>query len=251
MSNNKVIFNELEFNGFLIQLTQSDGFDTMINATEMWKSMGSIKTKQPYEFLRLPGTKEYLEAFNNYTNSEPGRLRFTPVITIKGNYADGTRQGTWMHRWVAIRYAQWLNPSFAIWVDSKIDDLLRNGFTVALQEERDKYNKLLPKYNSILPESNYYREVLTYSENLYSTEQLCKDLNLGYSAKILLKKLEDLGYIYRRDKYWFLSSPYDKEGYTKIVTKIVVDRQGNKHSRNIKKWTESGKYFIWSLSKKL
>lgn len=91
MSNNKVIFNELEFNGFLIQLTQSDGFDTMINATEMWKSMGSIKTKQPYEFLRLPGTKEYLEAFNNYTNSEPGRLRFTPVITIKGNYADGTR----------------------------------------------------------------------------------------------------------------------------------------------------------------
>ena len=139
MSNNKVIFNELEFNGFLIQLTQSDGFDTMINATEMWKSMGSIKTKQPYEFPRLPGTKEYLEAFNNYTNSEPGRLRFTPVITIKGNYADGTRQGTWMHRWVAIRYAQWLNPSFAIWVDSKIDDLLRNGFTVALQEERDKY----------------------------------------------------------------------------------------------------------------
>lgn len=50
MSNNKVIFNELEFNGFLIQLTQSDGFDTMINATEMWKSMGSIKRSSHMNF---------------------------------------------------------------------------------------------------------------------------------------------------------------------------------------------------------
>ena len=243
MSNNKVIFNELEFNGFLIQLTQSDGFDTMINATEMVKPFN----KRVNDWLSLPSTKRYLEAFNSDTRFSG----ITPVLTVKGNYADGTRQGTWMHRWVAIELARWLDPSFGIWCNMKIDELLRNGFTTALQEERDKYNKLLPKYNSILPESNYYREVLTYSENLYSTEQLCKDLNLQYGAKVLLKRLEDLGYIYRRDKYWFLSSPYDKEGYTKIVTKIVVDKQGNKHSRNVKKWTESGKYFIWSLSKKL
>lgn len=33
----KTIISELEFNGAFIQLTQSDGFDTMINATEMAK----------------------------------------------------------------------------------------------------------------------------------------------------------------------------------------------------------------------
>lgn len=238
----KTIINELEFNGALIQLTQSDGFDTMINATEMWKSMGGLKNKQPYEFLRLPSTIEYLEAFK----SEPGKFRFTPVLTIKGNYSDGTRQGTWMHRWVAIRYAQWLNPKFAIWVDSKIDELLRNGFTTALQEERDRYN-------SLLPQANYCDEVLTYSKNLYSTEQICKDMNLGYSAKTLLKKLEDNKFIYRRRgaKGWFLSSPYDKLGYTKLVSVVVIDKHGNKHVSNKKKWTENGKYWIWSLINKL
>ena len=205
----KTIINELEFNGAFIQLTQSDGFDTMINATEMWKSMGSLKNKRPSKWLEQDGIKDYLNIFK----SDVALKDITPVLTVKGNYSDGTRQGTWMHRWVAIRYAQWLNPKFAIWVDSKIDELLRNGFTTALQEERDRYN-------SLLPQANYCDEVLTYSKNLYSTEQICKDMNLGYSAKTLLKKLEDNKFIYRRRgaKGWFLSSPYDKLGYTKLVS---------------------------------
>lgn len=253
----KTIIDNLEFNGALIQLTQSDGFDTMINATEMWKSIGGLKNKQPYEFLRLPSTIEYLEAlksdggFSRFTldatsSSDTRFSSITPVITIKGNYSDGTRQGTWMHRWVAIRYAQWLDPRFAIWVDSKIDELLRIGFTTALKEERDRYN-------SLLPQVNYYNEVLAYSENLYSTEQLCKDLGLEYGTKILLKKLEEKKYIYRRPgiKGWYLSSPYDKEGYTKVTSAVVTDKHGNKHIKNQKKWTESGKHWIWSLSKKL
>ena len=238
----KTIINELEFNGAFIQLTQSDGFDTMINATEMWKSMGSLKNKRPSKWLEQDGIKDYLNIFK----SDVALKDITPVLTVKGNYSDGTRQGTWMHRWVAIRYAQWLNPKFAIWVDSKIDELLRNGFTTALQEERDRYN-------SLLPQANYCDEVLTYSKNLYSTEQICKDMNLGYSAKILLKKLEDNKFIYRRRgaKGWFLSSPYDKLGYTKLVSVVVIDKHGNKHASNKKKWTENGKYWIWSLINKL
>lgn len=279
----ETIISNLDFNGCLIQLTQSDGFDTMINATEMWKSLGGgVKNKQPYEWLRLPSTVEYLEALKSepgisrFTSSnstprnlldcmglritlcnsledigycqesEPGKNHFTPVITIKGHYSDGTRPGTWMHRWVAIRYAQWLDPRFAVWVDSKIDELLRTGFTTALQEERDRYNALLPQVN-------YYNEVLTYSENLYSTEQLCKDLGLDYGTKILLKKLEEKKYIYRRPgtKGWYLSSPYDKEGYTKVTSVVVTDKNGNKFVKNKKRWTETGKHWIWSLSKKL
>lgn len=238
----KTIINELEFNGAFIQLTQSDGFDTMINATEMWKSMGSLKNKRPSKWLEQDGIKDYLNIFK----SDVALKDITPVLTVKGNYSDGTRQGTWMHRWVAIRYAQWLNPKFAIWVDSKIDELLRNGFTTALQEERDRYNSLLPR-------ASYCDKVLTYSENLYSTEQICKDMNLGYSAKILLKKLEDNKFIYRRcgTKGWFLSSPYDKLGYTKLISVVVIDKYGNKHVSNKKKWTEAGKYWIWSLINKL
>ena len=241
---NSVIFEELNFNGTLIQLTQSDGFDMMINATEMAKPFGY--NKRPSKWLELPSTKKYLEVFKNDVQNSG----ITPVITVKGNYADGTRQGTWMYRTVAIRFAQWVNYEFANWVDHKIDELLRNGFTIALDQERQKYNALI---SGIQPKADYYDQVLTYSENLYSTEQLCKDLGFTFGPKKLLQKLENLKYIYRRggSNAWFLSSPYDKEGYTKVISKVVVDKFGNKHVANKKRWTESGKHWIWSLRNKL
>ena len=98
MNSNNVKFDELNFNGFLIQLTQSIGFDMMINATEMAKSFGS--NKRPSFWLELPSTKEYLDVFK----SDVQFSHITSVITIKGNC---------MHRWVALEFARWLNPEFA------------------------------------------------------------------------------------------------------------------------------------------
>lgn len=87
---NKVKFGELDFNGAFIQLTQSSGFDMMINATEMSKPFGP--NKRPSFWLRLPSTKEYLGVFK----SDVQFSHITPVITVKGNCSDGTRQGTWI-----------------------------------------------------------------------------------------------------------------------------------------------------------
>lgn len=240
MNSNNVKFDELNFNGFLIQLTQSTGFDMMINATEMAKSFGS--NKRPSFWLRLPSTKEYLDVFK----SDVQFSHITPVITVKGNCSDGTRQGTWMHRWVALEFARWLNPEFALWCNQRIDELLQNGFTTALQEERDRYNQFL---QGVQPKIDYYNNVLTNSETLYSTEQICKDLELGISSKILLSKMRNLGLIYRRqDGKWFLSSNYDKFGYLKTIT--IIDKKTGK-PRNLRRWTEEGKYWIWSLKSKL
>ena len=77
---NKVKFGELDFNGDFIQLTQSSGFDIMINATEMWKSFGKLPNKRPIDWLKQIGTIEYL----NCIKSEVSESHFTPVITIKG-----------------------------------------------------------------------------------------------------------------------------------------------------------------------
>lgn len=79
---NKVKFGELDFNGAFIQLTQSSGFDMMINATEMWKSFGKLPNKRPIDWLKQVGTIEYL----NCIKSEVSDSHFTPVITIKSNY---------------------------------------------------------------------------------------------------------------------------------------------------------------------
>lgn len=102
----ETVISNLDFNGCLIQLTQSDGFDTMINATEIAKPFG----KRPNDWFLLPSTKSYLKEFESDTRF----LGITPVLTIKGNYSDGTRQGTWMHRWVALEFARWLSPKFSI-----------------------------------------------------------------------------------------------------------------------------------------
>lgn len=243
MNSNNVKFDELNFNGFLIQLTQSTGFDMMINATEMAKPFGI--NKQPAFWLRSRDAKNYINAFQQSVLQNPQNT-LKPVITITGNYADGTRQGTWMHRWVALEFARWLNPEFALWCNQRIDELLQNGFTTALQEERDRYNQFL---QGVQPKIDYYNNVLTNSETLYSTEQICKDLELGISSKILLSKMRNLGLIYRRqDGKWFLSSNYDKFGYLKTIT--AIDKKTGK-PRNLRRWTEEGKYWIWSLKSKL
>lgn len=235
---NETKFEELNFNGVLIQLTQSSGFDMMINATEMAKPFGP--NKRPAFWLRSKEAKNYIDAFTQQSTVQ--NLHITPVLTIEGHYSDGTRPGTWMHRWVALEFARWLNPSFAVWCNQKIDELLRNGFTTALQEERDRYNALLPQVN-------FCNQVLQSSENLYSTEQICKDLNLGISSKTLLARMRALKLIYKRqDGKWFLSSEFDKFGYLKTVT--IIDKKTQK-PRNIRRWTENGRYWIWSLKGKL
>ena len=47
------------------------------------------------------------------------------VIVKKGNSKNFT-QGTWLHSKLAIHFARWLNPKFAVWCDEQIEILL-NG----------------------------------------------------------------------------------------------------------------------------
>jgi len=84
----------------------------MVNATEMAKPF----SKRPIDWLRLPATIAYLD-----TLSEVRKSHITFVKTVKGNHADGTPQGTWMHEDVALEFARWLSPAFAIWCHHKIE----------------------------------------------------------------------------------------------------------------------------------
>ena len=89
--------------------------DIMVNATQMAKPFGKL----PADFIRLQGTGEYLQALTNrYGKSHSALLQ-----VVNG----GTNPGTWMHQKLALRYAQWLSPEFAVWVDQKIEELLTTG----------------------------------------------------------------------------------------------------------------------------
>lgn len=98
-----------DFSGTEIQF-QSDGW---FNATVAAAKFG----KEAREWLKLASTKTYLEAI---------KRRWGDCSHVKTSKARVERGGgTWLHPRLAVRFAQWLDPDFAVWCDEQIDQLLR------------------------------------------------------------------------------------------------------------------------------
>lgn len=120
----KTEVTKYDYNNSGITFTGRD--DVMINATEMAKAFG----KRPVDWLRLPSTEDFIK-----TLSEVRKSHFTNlIVTQKGNYSDGTNQGTWFHEDVAIEFARWLSPEFAIWCNDRIKEILKNRISEQSEE---------------------------------------------------------------------------------------------------------------------
>ena len=83
--------NLAKFNYNGSEITFHSGENVMINATEMAKPFGKI----PYEWLRLPETKRFLDAL---FNSGKSLNEDNTVKTVRG----GNNSGTWLHEDLAI-----------------------------------------------------------------------------------------------------------------------------------------------------
>ena len=111
----------LEFNGHKIHFDVRDGV-VMVNATQTAKPYG----KDLSNFIRLQPTIEYMDAIRENHGSE-----IDLVVTEKGGSDNG---GTWLHHKLALRFAGWLDVKLQIWMDEKIESLLR-GETVSLRPQ--------------------------------------------------------------------------------------------------------------------
>lgn len=100
-----------EYEGTVIHFS----VDGWFNATTAAARFG----KSPHEWLRLPGTVEYLDALTEADVSNTGKSR------IWTRSKRGNAGGTWLHPKLAVRFAQWLDVRFAIWCDEQIDALIR------------------------------------------------------------------------------------------------------------------------------
>ena len=98
-----------DFNGTAVSF-RNDGW---VNATQMAKPFG----KRPVDFIRLPVTHNFLAALAKEVMCENPTSLFDAV---KGHRADGRQQGTWMHPDLALEFARWLSPEFAIWTNRVI-----------------------------------------------------------------------------------------------------------------------------------
>ena len=214
-----------------------------VNATTMAKSFG----KQPSDWLRLKSTSDFMDAvytskgYNpvqgipRMADSEP----FTDVVNLVhivqgGNNLQNT--GTWMHEDVALEFARWLSPAFAIWCNDRIKELLRHGFTATDSTIEDMINNpdLLIGLATQLKEERAAKQLLEQQFQLQSDEiekaatkvqyhdQVLQSVELipinviakelGLSAVTLNKILNSLGVIYRSGETWVLYSRFQNRG---------------------------------------
>lgn len=93
--------------------------ELFFNATEMAKTFG----KAPAEYLRLPSTDKYIEALIILSgdNTDMGKSHIDFVKTKRG----GKYQGTWLHKKLALDFARWLSPLFAVRMDQWVEQRLK------------------------------------------------------------------------------------------------------------------------------
>lgn len=103
------------YNGSNITFSNSKGDGVMVNATEMAK----LFDKQPIDWLRTQASKDFMAEFSKLKKFSLADL----VRVTKG----GNAPGTWMHEDVALEFARWLSPSFSIWCNDRIKELLLTG----------------------------------------------------------------------------------------------------------------------------
>lgn len=88
----------------------------MVNATEMAKPFRKSAT----HWLRNRSTKDFIKEYAALRNRNPSDLV---------NIINGDNGGTWMHEDIALEFARWLSPMFAIWCNDRIKELMTRGYT--------------------------------------------------------------------------------------------------------------------------
>ena len=246
--------------------------EVMVNATEMAKSFNKevkqwFDNRSTHEFIHaLADHKGYITKVINRTSLNTSELAIVYpelIAVIKGGIPGQVEQGTWMHEDVALEFARWLSPTFAIWCNDHIKQMLRTGQTSIgslsddqkildalqiLQQRVETTTKQLQIANSTIiyqtPKVDYYNEVLD-SKGLISTTIIAKDL--GMSAESLNRKLNQMGIIFRQANTWVPYAKYQGNGFCKSKTFPYTDQDGKQKTSIHFYWTEKGREFLYKI----
>lgn len=244
------------FNGNEVTMRLQDG-TVYVNLTEFAKPFPGKNLTQIVNSLEI---KEYCDALSKLQNYSLADLL---QVTRGGN-----SNGTWAHQKVALRVAQKLSPDFAVWVDTKIEELLTTGVTTSSDDdaaiahameilnrrlEQAKAEKQLLEAKAQeqervikeqAPQVEYYQKVLN-SESTYTVTQIAKEF--GWGPQTLNRKLKELGVQYKQSGQWLLYAKYQNKGYTDTITREHKDHLGRQRTSLQTVWREPGRQFIHSL----
>lgn len=241
-----------QYNGSPISFQKGDS--VMINATQMAKSF----EKQPIFWLNNQSTEDYLAELSKLRNLSLADL----VIVKKG----GNNPGTWMHEDVALEFARWLSPAFAIWCNDRIKELLTTGVSTVSNDDEailhamqvlqqrveaskqriqmleGQTEKQQEEIRQLAPKAEYTDNVLQ-SVNTYTSTQMAKELGMREAGQ-LHKRLKERGVMFKQSGQWLLTAKYSEKGYTKPRTTTYTRSDGSQGTNTITVWTERGRAFL-------
>jgi phage antirepressor YoqD-like protein len=201
---------KFDYNGNQIPFEKGD--DVMVNLTAMAKA---YPDKNLSTIVNSQEISDYCASLSKLKNFSLADL----LIVKRG----GDNPGTWAHRLVAIRVAQKLNSDLAVWVDMRVDELLKYGMTATqptleqminnpdlvislatqLKSEREEKQRIETE-NLYLKEQNEAQRpavIFTESVKVSSTNILIEDL-----AKLITQNGYKIGEI--RLYNWFVDNGY-------------------------------------------
>ena len=253
------------------KISFANGENVMVNATEMGKKFG----KRVTDWMDNQYSKEFIQELTEVRKSVSAD--FQAVRVIKGGNPE--LQGTWMHEDVALEFARWLSPAFAIWCNDRIKELLKYGMTatqptldemldnpdlvirMATQLKQERAEKARLKAENAqqtermalqekeikrqAPKVSYYDQTLQ-SVNTLTTTQVAK--SIGIETHTLTKKLKEAGIIFKQSGMWMLHAPYSKWKLHATRTSSYTRSDGTTGTNQYTVWTERGRRFIVALN---
>lgn len=243
------------------KISFANGKNVMVNATEMAKSFD----KRPAKWLELPSTKEFLAALTAIRKSDTALIQ-----TNSGGINGGG--GTWMHEDVALEFARWLSPAFAIWCNDRIKELLKYGMTATqptldemlnnpdlvirmatqLKQEREEKARLEAENKRIIEET---APAVTFTQAVSGSASSCLigelakliDQN-GYpmGEKRLFKWLRENGYLGTKgERYNIPNQRYIEQGLFELKKGTRSGNNGVMYTTITPKVTGKGQiYFV-------
>lgn len=224
------------------QISFMSGENVMVNATQMAKPF----EKRPIDWLQNQSSIEYLNELSKVRKSTLADL----VQVTKG----GNNSGTWMHEDVAMEFARWLSPAFAIWCNDRIKELLKTGVTTVsnddeaiayamqvlnrrLEQAKAEKQQLEEKNAKLQPKADF-ADAAFATDDKVDIGMSAKILKLGFGRNTLFEKLRKAGVFFanrNEPKQRFIDAGYFemKEKFIErnnhpgfVVTKVLVTQKG-------------------------
>lgn len=117
-----------EYNSQVVEFDLTD--NVMVSLTDMAKANG----KKVSDWNRLSATIDFLAEYSSVMG-----IPATELLIVKQG---GTKQGTWALQDIALEFARWCSPKFAVWCNQQIKELLTKG-TVSIKTPQTYKEALL------------------------------------------------------------------------------------------------------------